>query len=73
MRTATTVEASSFESWPSQRDFIVEAERLGLDICWVAEAWGSDAHRRSAITRRAPIGCCWARESCSSGHARLSQ
>jgi F420-dependent oxidoreductase-like protein len=21
----------------------VEAERLGLDICWVAEAWGSDA------------------------------
>ncbi len=43
MRTATTVEASSFESWPSQRDFIVEAERLGLDICWVAEAWGSDA------------------------------
>ncbi|NED60602.1 LLM class flavin-dependent oxidoreductase, partial [Streptomyces sp. SID10244] len=23
--------------------FVLEAERLGLDICWVAEAWGSDA------------------------------
>ncbi len=43
MRTATTVEASSFERWCDQRDFVVEAEKLGLDICWVAEAWGSDA------------------------------
>jgi F420-dependent oxidoreductase-like protein len=43
MRTATTVEASGFERWRSQRDFVVEAEKLGLDICWVAEAWGSDA------------------------------
>ena len=43
MRTATTVEASSFERWCEQRDFVVEAEKLGLDICWVAEAWGSDA------------------------------
>ncbi len=22
---------------------MLEAERLGLDVCWVAEAWGSDA------------------------------
>jgi len=43
MRTATTIEASSFEHWSDGRDFVVEAERLGLDICWVAEAWGSDA------------------------------
>ena len=43
MRTATTVEASGFERWSQQRDFVVEAEKLGLDICWVAEAWGSDA------------------------------
>ncbi|MCQ4079419.1 LLM class flavin-dependent oxidoreductase [Streptomyces sp. RB6PN25] len=43
MRTATTVEASGFGSWTEQRDFVVEAEKLGLDICWVAEAWGSDA------------------------------
>jgi F420-dependent oxidoreductase-like protein len=43
MRTATTVEASGFERWCEQRDFVVEAEKLGLDICWVAEAWGSDA------------------------------
>jgi F420-dependent oxidoreductase-like protein len=43
MRTATTVEASGFERWSEQRDFVVEAEKIGLDICWVAEAWGSDA------------------------------
>lgn len=43
MRTATTIEASSFECWRAQRDFVVEAEKLGLDVCWVAEAWGSDA------------------------------
>lgn len=39
MRTATTVEASR----PGALALAVEAERLGLDVCWVAEAWGSDA------------------------------
>ncbi|MDQ4006960.1 MAG: LLM class flavin-dependent oxidoreductase [Actinomycetota bacterium] len=43
MRTATTVEASGGDSWASQSDFVVEAEKLGLDLCLVAEAWGSDA------------------------------
>src|SRR5262249_21216391 len=41
MRTATTVELSD---GPQEAvDFVVEAEKLGLDVCWVAEAWGSDA------------------------------
>jgi F420-dependent oxidoreductase-like protein len=40
MRTATTIEASSGKK---AVDFAVEAERLGLDVCWVAEAWGADA------------------------------
>ncbi|AYF76697.1 LLM class flavin-dependent oxidoreductase [Nocardia yunnanensis] len=41
MRTATTIELSR----DSQQvlTFVREAEALGLDICWVAEAWGSDA------------------------------
>jgi len=43
MRTATTVEASGGASWREQADFVVEADKLGLDVCWVAEAWGSDA------------------------------
>jgi alkanesulfonate monooxygenase SsuD/methylene tetrahydromethanopterin reductase-like flavin-dependent oxidoreductase (luciferase family) len=43
MRTATTIEASGGGHWGEQVDFVVEAEKLGLDICWVAEAWGSDA------------------------------
>ncbi len=41
MRTATTVEPA--RDWRGTMDFVVEAERLGLDVCWVAEAWGSDA------------------------------
>ncbi|WP_300007194.1 LLM class flavin-dependent oxidoreductase [Pseudonocardia sp.] len=42
MRTATTVEASG-APWRETVDFAVEAERIGVDVCWVAEAWGSDA------------------------------
>ncbi|WP_236791506.1 LLM class flavin-dependent oxidoreductase [Amycolatopsis sp. GM8] len=42
MRTATTVEASGGDRWRETADFVVEAEKLGLDVCWVAEAWGSD-------------------------------
>jgi len=46
MRTATTIEASG-ATWPqagtSAAEFACEAEKLGLDVCWVAEAWGSDA------------------------------
>ncbi|QRP47574.1 LLM class flavin-dependent oxidoreductase [Amycolatopsis sp. FDAARGOS 1241] len=41
MRTATTVEGSA--GWPQTLEFVLEAEKLGLDVCWVAEAWGSDA------------------------------
>jgi F420-dependent oxidoreductase-like protein len=42
MRTATTVEGSG-GNWREICEFACEAEKLGLDICWVAEAWGSDA------------------------------
>ncbi len=42
MRTATTVEGSA-GNWPEITEFVREAEKLGLDVCWVAEAWGSDA------------------------------
>jgi alkanesulfonate monooxygenase SsuD/methylene tetrahydromethanopterin reductase-like flavin-dependent oxidoreductase (luciferase family) len=43
MRTATTIEASGHGSWSELVGFVAEADKLGLDICWVAEAWGSDA------------------------------
>jgi F420-dependent oxidoreductase-like protein len=39
VRTATTVEASQTGALA----LALEAERLGLDVCWVAEAWGADA------------------------------
>lgn len=41
MRIATTVEVS--RNARQALDFALEAEKLGLDVCWVAEAWGSDA------------------------------
>jgi F420-dependent oxidoreductase-like protein len=41
MRTATTVELS--RAAHEVAEFVVEAEKLGLDVCWVAEAWGADA------------------------------
>ncbi|MEV6026116.1 LLM class flavin-dependent oxidoreductase [Streptomyces sp. NPDC052036] len=60
MRTATTIEASGGEPWSQQADFVVEAEKLGLDICWVAEAWGSDAPSAlgyyAALTDRMLLG-----------------
>ncbi|WP_433455020.1 LLM class flavin-dependent oxidoreductase [Streptomyces sp. CA-142005] len=60
MRTATTIEASGGENWAEQADFVVEAEKLGLDICWVAEAWGSDAPSAlgyyAALTDRMLLG-----------------
>jgi F420-dependent oxidoreductase-like protein len=40
VRTATTIEASAGKE---AVEFAVEASKLGLDVCWVAEAWGADA------------------------------
>src|ERR1700745_3839899 len=40
MRTAITIEASAGRN---AGECAVEAEKLGLDVCWVAEAWGADA------------------------------
>ena len=42
MRTATTIEASGGGGWRQTLEFVLEAEKLGLDVCFVAEAWGSD-------------------------------
>jgi F420-dependent oxidoreductase-like protein len=41
MRAATTVEFGT--GWRDTVAYVQEAERLGLDVCWVAEAWGADA------------------------------
>lgn len=41
MRTATTIELSRATN--EVVELAVESEKLGLDVCWVAEAWGSDA------------------------------
>jgi hypothetical protein len=43
MRAATTIEGSGSADWNQTVDYVREAEKAGLDVCWVAEAWGSDA------------------------------
>lgn len=44
MRTATTVELSGAGRETADLvALVIEAEKLGLDVCWVAEAWGADA------------------------------
>lgn len=44
MRTAIGVggAATGKEDWQQQVDFAREAERMGVDYCWSAEAWGQD-------------------------------
>ncbi len=42
MKTAISLAAEGGK-WSDLVDFVVEAERLGVDMCWVAEAWGCDA------------------------------
>ncbi|MGH9003627.1 MAG: LLM class flavin-dependent oxidoreductase, partial [Acidimicrobiia bacterium] len=42
MRTAVMLSAEA-GPWPGLVDYVVEAERFGVDVCWVAEAWGCDA------------------------------
>jgi F420-dependent oxidoreductase-like protein len=42
MRTAISLAGEGGE-WSNLVDYVVEAERLGVDMCWVAEAWGCDA------------------------------
>ncbi len=46
--------------WDSQVDFLREAERLGVDIVWSAEAWGMDGVSTlayvAAVTERVQLG-----------------
>ncbi len=62
MRTAVGVggAASGKEDWQQQVDFITEAEKLGVDYCWSAEAWGQDCLTTlaylAAVTDRIKLG-----------------
>ena len=42
MRTAISLSAEE-RSWDELVTYVLEAERLGVDICWVTEGWGGDA------------------------------
>lgn len=42
MRTAISLSAEE-RPWRELVDYVVAAERLGVDVCWVTEGWGCDA------------------------------
>jgi alkanesulfonate monooxygenase SsuD/methylene tetrahydromethanopterin reductase-like flavin-dependent oxidoreductase (luciferase family) len=42
MRTAVQLTADA-GPWSDLVAYVVEAERMGVDMVWVAEAWGSDS------------------------------
>lgn len=42
MRVAISLRLAN-EDWKSASEYVVEAERLGADFVWTAEAWGHDA------------------------------
>ena len=62
MRTAVGIggAASGRDDWQEQVEFVREAERLGVDIVWSAEAWGQDALTPlaylAAVTERIRLG-----------------
>ena len=44
--------------WPERVRFALEAERLGADFCWSAEAWGEDSVAPLAyLAAQAGDGC----------------
>ncbi len=42
MRVAIQLTADA-APWSELVDYVVEAEAMGVEVCWVAEAWGTDA------------------------------
>ena len=48
------------EDWPEVVEYVREAERLGVDFAWSAEAWGQDAVTTvaflAAVTSRIRLG-----------------
>ena len=62
MRTAVSFggAAATGEDWPEVVEYIREAERLGVDFAWSAEAWGQDAVTTvaylAAVTSRIRLG-----------------
>jgi F420-dependent oxidoreductase-like protein len=42
MRTAISLSAEE-RPWDELVTYVLEAERLGVDVCWVTEGWGCDA------------------------------
>ena len=62
MKTAIQIgSAGAFDmDWKASVEFVLEAERMGIDYVWSAEAWGQDAVTPlaylAAITKNVRLG-----------------
>ncbi len=61
MRVSVTLRLAN-DDWAAARSYVVEAERLGVDCVWSAEAWGHDA-----VTPLAYLAACTSRIRLGSG------
>jgi len=48
----------------NQMTYVVEAERLGAESAWSAEAWGHDAITPWRILPREPVASAWEQALC---------
>ena len=53
MRTAISLSAEE-RPWDELVTYVLEAERLGVDICWVTEGWEATPSPRRAFSPREP-------------------
>ena len=70
MKTAIAVGAANSgrkRDWQDTVDFVREAEKLGVDYCWSAEAWGQDA-----VVPLAYLAACTSRIKLGSGIMQIS-
>lgn len=70
MKTAIGVGAANSgrrRDWQDTVDFVREADKLGVDYCWSAEAWGQDA-----VVPLAYLAACTSRIKLGSGIMQIS-
>jgi len=55
----------------NQLTYVVEAEKLGVESAWSAEAWGTMPRLPWPFWRLGPAASIWAPASCRSARVRL--
>ena len=65
MKTSISIGSAYYngEDWAELVDYVIEADRLGIDVAWSAEAWGMDSivplAYLAAVTYKSPPSYVW--------------